>query len=136
MKAVRLMAVAAMLSLVFPLASLASAKTSREQKQKVSVMDKVEIAGKTLQPGSYQVEWQGNGPMVNVKFMQYGKTLLTTPAHVAQLKAPAPYSAVVETTHKNGAKTIQEIEWNHKREALKFGSQPAMGAMHHSRRSS
>lgn len=136
MKAVRLLAVAAMLSLVFPLASLASAKTSQEQKQKVSVVDKVEIAGKTLNPGNYQVEWQGNGPAVNVKFMQDGKTLVTAPAQLARLTNPAPYSAVVETTQKNGAKIIQEIEWNHKREALKFGSQPQAGAMHHTKRNS
>ena len=136
MKAVRLLAVGAAFALVFPLASLASTKTSQEQKQKVSVMDKVEIAGKTLQPGNYQVEWQGNGPAVNVKFMQYGKTLVTAPAHLAQLKTPAPYSAVVENTAKNGAKTIQEIEWNHKREALRFGSQPPTGQVHHTKRSS
>ena len=136
MKAVRLLAVAAMLSLVFPLASLASAKTSQQQKEKVSVVDPVQIAGQTLQPGNYQVEWQGNGPMVNVKFLQYGKTLLTAPAQLAQLKAPAPYSAVVENTRKNGTKTIQEIEWNHKREALKFASHPATGRSHHNKRSS
>ena len=135
MKAVRLFSVAAMLSLVFPLASMASTKT-QEQKQKVSLMDKVEIAGKTLQPGNYQVEWQGNGPTVNVKFLKYGKTMLTAPAQLAQLQTPAPYSAVVENTQKNGAKTIQEIEWNHKREALKFGSQPQAGQMHHNKRSS
>ena len=136
MKAVRLLAVGAAFALVFPLASLASTKSSQEQKQKVSVMDRVELAGKTLNPGNYQVEWQGNGPAVNVKFLQDGKTLLTAPARLAQLKTPAPYSAVVETTQKNGAKTIQEIEWNHKREALTFGSQPPTGAMHHSKRSS
>lgn len=134
MKAVRLLAVAAMCSVLFPLASLASTRTTQLKKQKVSVMDKVEIAGKTLKPGNYEVEWQGNGPAVNVKFLKYGKTLLTAPAQLAQLKTPAPYSAVVENTHKNGAKTIQEIEWNHKREALKFGSQP--GALHHNKRSS
>ena len=133
MKAVRLLAVAAMCSMVFPLASLASARSS-QRKEKVSVMDKVQIAGKTLRPGNYQVEWQGNGPTVNVKFLKYGKTLLTAPAQLAQLKTPAPYSAVVENTHKNGAKTIQEIEWNHKREALKFG--PQAGQMHHNKRSS
>jgi hypothetical protein len=71
--------------------------------------------------------------MVKVKFLQYGKTLLTAPAQLARLKTPAPYSAVVENTQKNGAKTIQEIEWNHKREALKFGSQPQV---HQHKRSS
>ena len=123
MKILKFLALAGILTMVFPLASLASPNSSKEQKKKVAVVDQVELAGKTLQPGSYQVEWQDNGPTVKVKFMQSGKTVLTAPAKIAQLHQKAPYDAVVESTKKNGAKTISEIEWNNQREALTFGAQ-------------
>ncbi|HKU22889.1 MAG TPA: hypothetical protein VJQ50_17895 [Terriglobales bacterium] len=122
--------------MIFPLASPASANTSKEQKKKVAVVDQVELAGKTLKPGSYQLEWQGNGPTVEVNFMQSGKTVLTAPAKVAQLRQKAPYDAVVESTNKNGSKTISEIEWNNQREALKFGPQARTSAHRTSKRAS
>lgn len=125
-KILRYLALAGMLTMVLPLASLAS--TNKEQKKNVAVEDQVVLAGKTLKPGHYQVEWQDNGPAVQVKFMQAGKTVLTAPAKVAQLNQKPPYDAVVESTKKNGQKTISEIEWSSEREALMFGP-----SAHHSR---
>lgn len=126
-----------MLTMVFPLASLASDNTAREQKKNVDIADQVVLAGKTLAPGQYKVEWQGNGPNVKVNFLKSGKTVLTAPAKIAQLKTKAPYDAVVENIRKNGTKTISEIEWNNQREALMFGAQahPAL-TRHTSKRAS
>jgi hypothetical protein len=62
MKVLRLLALAGMLTMVFPLASLASNNSAREQKKNVNLADQVVLAGKTLAPGQYKVEWQGNGP--------------------------------------------------------------------------
>lgn len=132
MKGLRFLAIAGILTMVFPLASLASAKSAKEQRRKVAVTDQVMLAGKTLKPGSYQVEWLGSGPNVKVNFLQNGKTVLTAPARIAQLKEKAPYDAVIENTRKNGSKTISQIEWNHQREALRFGQGHAN--MQHSRK--
>ena len=131
MRVLKYLALAGMLAMVCPVASLASANNAREQKKNVTVVDKIELAGKTLNPGQYQVEWMGTGPVVHVQFMQHGQTLLTAPARVAQLHQKAPYSAVVESTKKNGAKTISEIEWNNQREALMFGANAHRATAHH-----
>lgn len=131
MKVLRLLALAGMLTMVFPLASLASNNNAREQKKNVQIADQVVLAGKTLPAGQYKVEWQGNGPNVKVNFVQSGKTVLTVPAKIAQLKTKAPYDAVVENTRKNGTKTISEIEWNNRREALMFGAQAHPARAHH-----
>ena len=136
MKILRLLALAGMLTMVFPLASLASDNNAREQKKDVNLADQVVLAGKTLPPGQYKVEWQGNGPNVKVNFVRSGKTVLTAPAKVAQLKTKAPYDAVVERTRKNGAKTISEIEWNNQRQALMFGAQAHPAHAHQSKRAS
>ena len=136
MKVLRLLALAGMLTIVFPLASLASDNSAREQKKDVNLADQVVLAGKTLAPGQYKVEWQGNGPNVKVNFVKSGKTVLTAPAKVAQLKTKAPYDAVVERTRKNGAKTISEIEWNNQRQALMFGAQAHPAHAHQSKRAS
>jgi hypothetical protein len=130
MKVLRLLALAGMLTMVFPLTSLAGNNTA-QQKKNVQIADQVVLAGKTLAPGQYKVEWQGNGPNVKVNFMKSGKTVLTAPAKVAQLKTKVPYDAVVESTRKNGTKTISEIEWNNQSEALMFGAQAHPGLTHH-----
>lgn len=130
MRVLRFLALAGMLTFVLPLALLASNNT-RPQKKNVDVADQVVLAGKTLAPGQYKVEWQGSGPNVKVNFVKSGKTVLTAPARVAQLKAKAPYDAVVENTRKNGTKTITEIQWNNKREALRFGAQAHPVQAHH-----
>jgi hypothetical protein len=134
MKVLRFLALAGMLTMVFPLALLAGDNTAREQKKNVDVADQVELAGTTLPPGHYRVEWQGNGPTVNVTFLKSGKTVLTAPATVAHLQEKAPYDAVVENTNANGAKTIREIEWNNQREALMFGAQGHAAHNHHPRK--
>ena len=108
MTVMRFLALAGMLTRVFPLASLATNNPAKGQKKNVDVPDQVVLAGKTLKPGQYKVEWQGNGPMANVKFLQSNKTVLTAPAKIAQLRQKAPYDAVVENTAKNGTKTIRE----------------------------
>ena len=135
MKILKFLALAGMMTMMLPLASLASANSSKQQKRNVNVADQVEMAGKTLKPGAYTVEWQGNGPNVNVKFLQHGRTVLTAPAKVAQLQQKAPYDAVIENTRKNGSKTISEIEWNNQRDALMFGQGHA-GAHHNRKRAS
>ena len=134
MKVLRFLALAGMLTMIFPLASLASENSAKAEKKNVSVADQVVLAGKTLKPGQYKVEWQGNGPMVKVSFLQSGKTVLTAPAKVTQLATKAPYDAVVENTRKNGTKTISEIEWNNQREALMFGSQAHPARAHHTQK--
>lgn len=129
MKTLKYLALTGMLTMLLPVASMASAK---QQKKNVAIADQVQVAGKTLKPGTYQIEWQNNGPNTQVNFMQYGKTVVTAPARVAQLQQKAPYDAVIENTRKNGTKTISEIEWNNQRQALKFGPQAA--TTHHSRK--
>ncbi len=136
MRVVRFLAFTGMFTFVLPLALLAS-NNARPQKKNVDVTDQVVLAGKTLAPGQYKVEWQGSGPDVKVNFVKSGKTVLTAPARVAQLKTKAPYDAVVENTRKNGTKTITEIQWNNQREALIFGTQAhPMKAQHLSKRAS
>lgn len=129
MRILRVLAFAGAVGMMFPTMSLASAK--EQQKKKVAIEDPVEVAGKTLKPGQYQVKWAGKGPTVHVSFLKDGKTLLTAPAQVAQLEQKAPYDAVVEKTKKNGKKSISEIEWNNQREALRFGKS---GSGHHNKR--
>jgi putative aminopeptidase FrvX len=134
MKVLKLLALAGMLSMVFPLASSASDTAAKEQKKNVAVADTVVMAGKTLNPGQYKIEWSGNGPVVHVKFLQNGNPVVTVPAKVTQLAQKAPYDAVIENTKKNGSKTISQIEWNNQRETLTFGPQAQTSHARHTRK--
>jgi len=128
MKILRVLALGAMLGIIAPAVSLASSDQAKEHKQNINVADQAQLNGTMLQPGRFKVEWNGPGPMITVKFVRNGETVVTTPARLVQLAKPAPYDAVEERSHTNGSKTIDEIEWSNQRGALKFGRQgPGQG---------
>lgn len=135
MRTLKYLALTGMLTMILPVASMASAKTAKEQKKNIAIADQVQLGGKTLAPGRYQLEWRDNGPTTNVKFIKNGRMVVTAPARVAQLQQKAPYDAVVENTQKNGTKTVNEIEWNNQREALRFGPQTVTAHHSHKRAS-
>jgi len=70
---------AALLSVLAILSSVSALARDKNQ-HSVEIPDSVQVGGTQLQPGSYQVEWQGTGSEVQVNFVRDGKTVATVPA--------------------------------------------------------
>ena len=101
-----------------PLVSLAATKNSKN----IDIQSPTLIANQQLKPGTYKVEWTGNGPNVQVAFVQNNKDVVTAPA---KLSREGSASSVAQNgpaleTHKNAnnASVLDEIDF--KNVALNF----------------
>ena len=87
----------------------------------ISLTEPATVGTTVLKPGDYKITWDGNGPTVEVKFMQNGKTLATVPATVKKEKTGFEAGALdLKAESDNGAKTLESISF--KDMALVFGN--------------
>jgi hypothetical protein len=116
MKYVKYLALLSTLTILLPIWALA-----RDNNQhSVDIVDPVQVDGSQLKPGTYKVEWQEAGPMVHVKFLQSGKTVLTVPATLKANSQITQDDIVIGTTGAN-QKVLDEIDFNRQKESLLFG---------------
>jgi len=93
------LAILSTLALLFPLGALA-----RDNAHSVDIFDAVQIGGTQLKPGNYKVEWQGEGPAVQVSFQHNGKTVATVPATLKTNDAGVTRDAIM--TEATGPDTV------------------------------
>ena len=101
-----------------PLVSLAATRNSKN----IEIQSPTVVANQQLKPGTYKVEWTGNGPNVQVAFVQNNKDVVTAPA---KLSREGSASSVAQNgpaleTHENAdnASVLDEIDF--KNVALNF----------------
>jgi hypothetical protein len=109
----------AVLSLV--LSAGAFAKDSHSGKFTLS--EPAKVGTTELQPGDYKAEWSGPADNLQVSIIQRGQTVATTQGHLKTLEQPSPYSAVTESTLADQTKRVDEIEFDHSKEALIVGGE-------------
>jgi hypothetical protein len=101
--------------LALPLTAVASTKTEK----KITLNELVSVASTQLKPGTYKMEWNGDGPNIEVSFIQNNKVVATTPAQI--VKETTAYEGGAVTTHKTSSGSIRLDEVDFKNAALKFG---------------
>ncbi|HEU5335323.1 MAG TPA: hypothetical protein VFU27_05140 [Terriglobales bacterium] len=78
-----------------------------------------QINGKQVPAGAYQLKWKGNGPEVQVQFIQRRKVIATVPAKLQQTPSKADReSAVIETA--GGGRSLVEVRLAGKNYKLVF----------------
>ena len=108
----------AVLAMLIPVG--AAARSNNEHK--VNLATAVEIGNTQLQPGTYKLEWQGNGPAVNVEFVKNGKTLATTQGQWVDRSQPAPYDSVTTKKASDNRDRLVEIDFHNQKQALQFNN--------------
>ena len=117
-KYLQYLAILSTLALLSPLGAFA-----RDNSHSVDIFDAVQIGGIQLKPGNYKVEWQGEGPTVQVSFQHDGKTVLTAPATLKTNDAEVTQDAIkIETSTETS--TLKEIDFGHQKQALVFDQNP------------
>jgi hypothetical protein len=95
------------------------------------VSSPVEVGGKQLAAGKYDVQWEGTGPSVEANIMQGKKVVATVPAKIVSLdQSPSMDSAVVRT-NTDGSRSLAQARFSGKKMALEFtdaGAGSASGA--------
>ncbi len=101
--ATRLLSLAAALLVVFPLSALAASKNSVPMELTATTV----VGSTQLKPGTYKVEWSGNGPNVQLSILKDASVVATAPA---TLEHSSPYDEGVQVrTGANNQKILQDI---------------------------
>lgn len=101
------------LALLVPLGALARPRNEHN----VVIPASVQVGSTLLKAGTYQVEWQGNGPSLQVSFMEHGKTVATAEGKMVETDRPSPYDDVV-TGPEGKVQMLKEINFHGLKETL------------------
>ena len=111
--------------LVLGLALLLATSAFAANKGSLQVSDTVNVSGKSLAAGEYNVKWEGNGPNVELNILQGKKVVATIPARLIDLDRSAPGNTSVVKRNEDGSKTLSEIRFAGKKYALALGDESA-----------
>jgi len=111
--------------LLLGLALLLATSVFAANKGSLQVSDTVNVSGKSLAAGEYNVKWEGNGPNVELNILQGKKVVATIPARLIDLDRSAPGNTSVVKRNGDGSKTLSEIRFAGKKYALALGDESA-----------
>jgi hypothetical protein len=100
---------------------LASSAFAAATKASLELTNPVTVNGTTLQPGEYKVQWEGDGPNVEVSILQGKNVVAKAPAHVVELQTVAADDAAVTRKTDNGPNSLTGIRFHGKKLSLELG---------------
>ncbi len=104
------------LGLVLVFASSAFAAT----KANLQLNHPVTVNGTTLKPGEYKVQWEGNGPSVELSILHGKNVVAKVPAQVVTLETPAANDAAVTRQNGGGPDLLAGIRFQGKKFSLEL----------------
>jgi hypothetical protein len=107
------------LSVALVLAAGIPALAGSSHSRKVTISHQAVLAGTTLAPGKYAVEWQTHSPEATVKFTQHHQVLLSTAGVVQKRDRTYPRDEVLYST-EGGMMSLVEIRFAGTNQALVF----------------
>ena len=105
------------LGLALTLASTAFAAS----KANLTLNSPTSVNGTNLKPGDYRLEWDGNGPNVEVSIMQGKKVLTKVPAKVVDLDKASSNDSAILKQNGDGSTTLAGVRFQGKKYALELG---------------
>lgn len=120
MKALAYLTALAMLTLA--LTTITFARSSNKNEGNFTIPNTVRVGSTDLRPGDYKAAWtEESGGAVKINILQHGKTVATVEGKLKDLQQPSSVDAVIIKTLDNNAKTIDEIDFSRRSQALVFG---------------
>lgn len=116
MRSIKLLALSASLALFISAPLLA--RESHKDAGSFVLSQSVRVGSTVLKPGHYKAEWVGPNGDVQVSIIRDGKTVATTRGEIKELSEPSPYTAVTLKTTNDHSKSMEEIDFGSRREAL------------------
>jgi hypothetical protein len=112
-------------SLLLALALLLATGAFAANRGSLQLNESVNVAGKQLAAGDYNVKWEGSGPNVELSILK-GKAVVTkVPARVVELSRSSGSDAAVTKLNSDGSKSLAEIRFSGKKQALAIGEESA-----------
>ena len=75
----------------------------------LNVSEKVNVEGKTIDPGTYKVEWNGTGPTVQVTILHGKQTVATFPAQLTEQDSKNAVDAYGSEAEADGSRQLTAI---------------------------
>jgi hypothetical protein len=119
MKTGKYIAIVAVLASGLSLNSFAKDKNET----RVTLSDAVQVGTTDLKPGDYTLQWDGNGPDVQVKVLKGKNIVATVPAKLAQ--GTSGYANAITTRTVGNVKTLDEVDFAGGKQSLVFGEATA-----------
>jgi hypothetical protein len=107
--------------LFFLTAGLSTGAFAKSKSTEVQIYQASQVAGTTLQPGSYHVTVNPTGSTAVVTFKQDGKPAVTATGQLVQLTKPSHDTSVTSNT-SGSVPTIDEIDFEGSLTAVSFSS--------------
>lgn len=106
-----------LLALLFPAAAFAQDKNQHN----VDIPDSVLVGSTHLKPGSCKVEWRGDGPAVQVKFLKDGKLVASAPGTLKTNDQQVTQDDIVVGNDNAKSNVLEEIDFGHNKVAIILG---------------
>ena len=108
-------------TLVLCVALLLASSAFAATKPTLQLSHPATVNGTTLQPGEYKVQWEGNGPNVEISILQGKNVVAKAPAHVVELGTPSADDAAVLRKNDKGPNALASIRFQGKKLSLVLG---------------
>ena len=89
-------------------------------KTNINLADKVTVEGKTLEPGTYKVEWTGSGPNVQVTISKGKQQVASFPAQLTEQATTNSVTAYSTNAATDGTKSLTAIYVGGKKSILQI----------------
>jgi hypothetical protein len=95
---------------------------AQKYKESFQIASPVQVSGKKLPAGNYQVTWQGLGPTAVANFLQNGKPVISAQAMVILLNAKSPAGRPETRANPDGSVNLKSIRFAGESFALYFSN--------------
>lgn len=112
-------------SLFLGLALLLATSAFAANKGSLTVQEAVTVNGTRLAAGDYKVQWEGNGPNVELSITQGKKLLAKVPARMVNLDQPSVGDSAVVKNNDDGSRSLTEVRLSGKKFAFAVGDEAA-----------
>jgi hypothetical protein len=109
-------------SVVLGVALLLTSSAFAATKASLQLSNPVTVNGTTLKAGDYKVQWEGDGPNVEVSFTQGKNVVAKAQAHVVELQTPAANDAAVTLKNDKGSNSLAGLRFQGKKIALELSA--------------
>jgi hypothetical protein len=92
--------------------------------------ESVDVQGKQLPPGDYKVEWNGEGPNVEVNITEGKKTVASVPAQLVTVAEKKTTDGYASKKLDDGKNTLTEIFFHGRNFELRLGDQASTEPSH------
>ena len=87
---------------------------------KFVLMQPARIGATVLQPGRSTAEWSGSKNALNITIVNHGRTVATARGHLKEMPNRSPYDAVSTHPGHDHGQQVDEIDFSHRSQALRF----------------